>query len=457
MNPINRNYKLLGCLLMFAALILPTGNVYALTGSWRGELDLGQMKLPLVLNFSETAPGVTQCTMDSPAQGAKGIPTEVLLCTSDSISIVCNAIGASYTGKVSAGIIRGQFQQRGYSFPLNLAPETPVEDRRPQTPKPPFPYTVTDTVFTAPDGAVMSATLTIPAGKDSRKIPAVVMVTGSGAQNRDEELFEHKPFAVIADRLARNGIASLRYDDRGTAASGGNFLTSTTYTFRDDAAAAIDFLHSIPCVGKVGVLGHSEGGTIAFMLGADKKVDFIVSLAGMAISGKETILRQNSRSLDKGNLSDAEKADSMTLIELMIDTIARQARSGNVKDIDVDALVAAKGLRVPPQVTGSLKPINNTRSKWFDTFVTLNPGESLKKVKCPILAVNGEKDTQVYPDNLTVIKELAPQARTMLMPGLNHLMQHATTGDVAEYAEIRETISPEVLDAIVEFINNTCK
>lgn len=452
---MTKRINFLGSLLMFVALILPAGNVYALTGAWRGELDLGQMKLPLVLNFSETAPGVTQCTLDSPAQGAKGIPVDVLLCTSDSISIACNAIGASYTGKVSAGIIRGRFQQRGYAFPLNLTPDTPVENRRPQTPKPPFPYTAIDTVFTAPDGAVMSATLTIPARTDSRKIPAVVMVTGSGAQNRDEELFEHKPFAVIADRLARNGIASLRYDDRGTAESGGNFLTSTTYTFRDDARSAIDFLHSLPCIGKVGVLGHSEGGTIAFMLGAEKKTDFIVSLAGMAISGKETIMRQNSSSLDKGNLSDAEKADSMTLIELMIDSIAQQVRSGKVTDIDIDALVAAKGLQVPPQVTGSIKP--HKRNKWFDTFVTLNPRENLRNVKCPILAVNGEKDTQVYPDNLTVIKELAPQARTMLMPGLNHLMQHATTGDVAEYAEIRETISPDVLDAIVEFINDNCK
>lgn len=441
--------------LLLAALMLTASDAIALRGSWRGELDLGQMKVPLVFNFSESVSGETSCTLDSPSQGAKGIATEVVRCDADSISLTCNVIGASYTGRISAGAIKGRFQQRGYEFPLDLTPDVALEDRRPQTPRPPFPYSVVDTTFVAPDGAVMSATLTLPQTTDSRKFPAVVMVTGSGPQNRDEEYCDHKPFAVIADILARNGIASLRYDDRGTGKSTGDYLTATTHTIKDDAVSGIDFLRSIPGIGKVGVLGHSEGGTVAFMVGAEKKADFIVSLAGMAISGKETSMRQNSHSLDKMTLSDTEKANSLKLIELVFDIITSQVKSGTAAPIDVYKLAAENCLQVPDQILQSLKMTQSTRAPWIDAFLVLNPREYIDKVRCPVLAINGEKDTQVYPDNLTVIKKHAPQAKTMLMPRLNHLMQHAVTGEVSEYDEIRETISPEVLDAIVNFIKDS--
>ncbi len=437
--------------ILIAVVIISAVDVYALTGSWRGTLNLGQMKVPLVFNFSETAAG-TRCTMDSPSQGAKGIATEVVLCTADSVSLTCNAIGVSYTGRISPGSIKGRFSQRGYVFPLDLTPDSPAEERRPQTPRPPFPYSMIDTAFTAPDGAVMSATLTLPSSPDSRKIPAVVMVTGSGPQNRDEEYFDHKPFAVIADFLARNGIASLRYDDRGTGKSTGDFLTSTTFTFKDDAVSGIEFLRSIACIGSVGILGHSEGGTIAFMAGAEDKADFIVSLAGMAISGKETMMRQNKHALDKSGLSDADKTNSLKIIGIVFDTIARQVRDGVAAPIDIDSIVAANGVRLPQQIIQSLKMTQSTRAPWVDSFLTINPREYLANVKCPVLAINGEKDMQVNPDNLSVIKEFVPKAETMLMPDLNHLLQHAVTGEITEYDEIRETISPDVLEAIVQFI-----
>ena len=438
--------------ILIAVVMTWTADVYALTGSWRGTLNLGQMKVPLVFNFSEMATGETQCTMDSPSQGAKGIATEVVLCTADSVSLTCNAIGVSYTGKISAGSINGRFSQRGYVFPLDLTPDSPAEERRPQTPKPPYPYNVTDTTFTASDGAVMSATLTLPSTPESRKIPAVVMVTGSGPQNRDEEYFDHKPFAVIADFLARNGIASLRYDDRGTGKSTGDFLTSTTFTFKDDALSGIEFLRSIDCIGRVGILGHSEGGTIAFMAAAEDKADFIVSLAGMAISGKETMMRQNKHALDKSGLSDADKTNSLKIIGIVFDTIARQVRNGVTAPIDIDSIMAANGVQLPQQIIQSLKMTQSTRAPWVDSFLTINPREYLADVKCPVLAINGEKDMQVNPDNLSVIKEFVPKAETMLMPDLNHLLQHAVTGEITEYDEIRETISPDVLEAIVQFI-----
>lgn len=425
------------------------------SGSWRGELVLGQVKLPLVFNFSEDGTGKISCTLDSPSQGAKCLPTEVETCTSDSISLTCNLIGASYHGKVETSVIKGTFNQRGYAFPLDLFPETPIEERRPQTPKPPYPYNVTDTTFTAPDGAVLSATLTMPAIADKKngKVPAIVMVTGSGAQNRDEEIFEHKPFAVIADYLARNGIASLRYDDRGFGQSSGDLKQATTYTFKEDAASAIKLLRAIDGIGSVGVLGHSEGGTIAFMLAAESLPDFIVSLAGMTVSGKQTLLEQNSRVLDKMGLSETEKENQLHIMDLFFDTIAAQTKEGTILPIDVDSLVADSGLAADPRIVASLKTTQNTRTPWIDAFIALKPEQFLKKIKCPVLAINGDKDTQVNANaNLSVIKETIPNAYIRQMPGLNHLMQHATTGEINEYGEIKETISPEVLDIITEFI-----
>lgn len=436
---------------MAMAAMLPV-TVFGMTGAWRGELALGQTKLPLVFNFTERADGVTECTMDSPNQGAKGIPVTVALCSADSLSLSCVAIGVSYTGKIMPGEIRGTFMQRGYSFPLNLQPEAPVEERRPQTPKPPYPYTVVDTMFTAPDGAVMGATLTLPPVADITRVPAVVMVTGSGPQNRDEELFDHRPFAVIADCLARNGIASLRYDDRGTGDSGGNFLTATTDTLKNDAANALAFLRTIVPNGKAGVLGHSEGGTIAFMMAADGAPDFIISLAGLAILGKEALMRQNAHVLDLSGITGADKENALKIVDRVFDTMARQHRDGVYTPIDIDSLVAASGVEAPPQIMPSLKMTQKIRTPWIDGLVSLNPREYLVKITCPVLAINGDKDTQVEADNLEVIHSFVPNADTRLMPGLNHLMQHAVTGETAEYGEIRETVAPEVLDLIVNFI-----
>ena len=436
-----------------SASLALVGSAFAgLTGAWRGELDLGQMKLPLVFNFSEDEAGDALCTLSSPAQGAKDIPATVAFMSTDSVAVLCNAIGAKYEGRIGVGTITGTFAQRGYSFPLNLALEQSVEQRRPQTPQPPFPYTVKDTTFTAPDGAVMSATLTLPPEAAKRKVSAVILVTGSGAQNRDEELFEHKPFAVIADYLARHGIASLRYDDRGTGKSGGNFLEGTTYTFKDDAKSALKFLRSLPVIGKVGVLGHSEGGTIAMMLGAEKAPDFIVSLAGMTVSGKETLMRQNGRALSAAGFTETEKEKSLQLLGLLLDEIGKQYQKGVSREIDVDSIVKATGLPVPQEIVSVLRQTQQGRAPWFDAFVALDPARDIKKVKCPVIAFNGDKDTQVYPDNLEVLKKLLPKAEVCLMPGLNHLLQHAETGEVSEYGEIRETISPEVLEKITAFI-----
>lgn len=272
-------------------------------------------------------------------------------------------------------------------------------------------------------------------------------------QNRDEELFDHRPFAVLADRLGANGIASFRYDDRGVGASEGNFAESDTYVFADDARSAVEFVKSLPQTGGVGILGHSEGGTIAFMLGADGVPDFIVSLAGMAISGKETLLMQNRHSLDRTPLSAVDKENSLKLLGLLFDVFIEQKRNNDIRPVDVDSIVAASGVTVNPQILASLKMNIKMRNTWIDGFLNLDPRNFLSDIKCPVLALNGDKDIQVNAvSNLSAVKESVKNAQVKSYPGLNHMLQHCETGEVNEYSEIRETMSEEVIDDIVAFI-----
>lgn len=450
---MNNYIRLTGLAVVMAVLFCV--DALALNGGWRGELVLGEMKIPLVFNLTENGAGETSCSMDSPSQGAKGIPVTVVLCTSDSISLECNTIGAKYNGKVSNDTIVGKFVQHGFTFPMTLTQDVPLTERRPQTPQPPYPYIVKDTVFMAPDGVVLSGTLSIPVVEKNQTVPGVVMVTGSGPQNRDEEMLDHKPFAVIADYLARNGVASLRYDDRGTGKSKGDFVKSTTYTFKDDAKSGIEFMRTVPGIGKTGVLGHSEGGTIAFMLGGENVPDFIISLAGLAVPGKDGLVAQNARSLDKSGITGNDKENSLALISFLFDEMAAQGKAGISIPIDADSLAKAHGIEVPQEVISTLRSTQKLRSSWFDILLGIDPGKDIASIKCSLLAINGDKDSQVEAaPNLAVIKKNCPKAEIRMMPSLNHLMQHAQTGEMVEYNEIRETISPEVLEIILEFIKN---
>lgn len=256
-------------------------------GAWKGELNVMGNKLPLVFNFTKDG-----CTIDSPLQGAKGIPAEKTVNEDGTIKVTIGKIGASFEGKMADDEIKGTFIQNGFPLPLTLKPGKTMV-KRPQTPKAPFPYKEESVSFTNA-GFTFNGTLTLPENY-SKNTPVVLMITGSGQQNRDEELFDHKPFAVIADALARQGIASLRYDDRGWGDKSVNFYNFTTEDFCQDATVALPLLRKR--FNKVGLLGHSEGGTIALMLAAEGKADFIISLAGMAISGKETIIMQNRQAI----------------------------------------------------------------------------------------------------------------------------------------------------------------
>lgn len=404
-------------------------------GTWNGELNVMGNKVPLVFNFSTNG-----CTIDSPSQGVNGIQAEKTVKDDGTISVKVGMIGATFEGKMADGEIKGTYVQNGFPLPLTLKPGKLVV-KRPQTPVPPFSYKEESVSFTNAQ-YTFNGTLTLPENY-SRNTPVVLMVTGSGQQNRDEELFSHKPFAVIADALARQGIASLRYDDRGWGDKSVNFADFTTDDFRQDAAAAIPLLRKR--FNKVGILGHSEGGTIAMMLAAEGKADFIVSLAGMAISGKETLIMQNRQAMTAIGLPKETVDSYCNSISKALDEIASGKKANEININDV------------PQ---ALKPVTIKALQQADTpyirhFLTVDAGKLLPEIKCPVLALNGTKDTQVDCDaNTTRIEKGLADCKHSIkkIDGVNHLFQHCNTGIVTEYQQIEETISPEVLQVVAKWI-----
>lgn len=404
-------------------------------GTWNGELNVMGNKVPLVFNFSTNG-----CTIDSPSQGVNGIQAEKTVKDDGTISVKVGMIGATFEGKMTDGEIKGTYVQNGFPLPLTLKPGKLVV-KRPQTPVPPFPYKEESVSFTNAQ-YTFNGTLTLPENY-SKNTPVVLMVTGSGQQDRDEELFSHKPFAVIADALARQGIASLRYDDRGWSDKSVNFADFTTDDFRQDAAAAIPLLRKR--FNKVGILGHSEGGTIAMMLAAEGKADFIVSLAGMAISGKETLIMQNRQAMSAIGLPKETVDSYCNSISKALDEIASGKKASEINIDDV------------PQ---ALKPVTIKALQQADTpyirhFLTVDVGKLLPEIKCPVLALNGTKDTQVDCDaNTTRIEKGLANCKHSIkkIDGVNHLFQHCNTGIVTEYQQIEETISPEVLQEVAKWI-----
>lgn len=422
--------------LLFLNLLAISLISYSQTGVWSGNLDLQGTKLPIVFHLDDENP-----TLDSPAQGAKGIPIQISKPQPYTISINIPSIGAAFNGIYSNNKIMGKFSQGGMELPLILSPGLQTL-QRPQTPKPPFPYSEEAVSFANGD-AVLKGTLTLPEAYN-RETPVLIMITGSGLQNRDEEIFEHKPFAVIADALARNGIASLRYDDRGYAESTGDPANCTTDDLMKDALAGINLLRQR--FNKVGVLGHSEGGTIALMLGADKKVDFIVSLAAMVISGKETLLDQNNDILTKTGYPQQIVEEYCNLLSLAFDN-------------DESLPQKLEPSNLPVELKQNMQAVlQQLKSPYMQYFLALDTRDRLPDIQCPVLALNGTKDTQVdYQKNLDALTNGLPSNalnEIKAFDGLNHLFQNCKTGAVSEYATIEQTISPEVLQLITQWLKS---
>jgi uncharacterized protein len=453
--------------LMVFLMLLASFNIFSqdITGEWNGSLSVQGMKLRLVFHISATESGYSG-TMDSPDQGAKGIPVTTVSFENPILKITLTNLRIEYVGELRNGVITGHFNQAGMSFPLELSREK-VEVLRPQEPKEPFPYSSEEVTFeNKTAGIKLAGTLTFP--DKGRKFPAVVLITGSGAQNRNEELLGHKPFLVLSDYLTRNGIAVLRFDDRGSFASQGDFKNATTDDFATDVESAVNYLLTRKEIDKrkIGLIGHSEGGIIAPIVAAKmKKVGFIVLLAGTSVRGDQLLLKQqklimrasgvNDDSIQKISLinkglydivlhSKDTAALAVELSEYLVDQSAQKALAGK-----------PKGMSDQQYIGIAISQITNP---WMLNFIRYDPAPVLEKVKCPVLALNGEKDLQVSSsENLEGIQRGLTKGGNKKVtirefPGLNHLFQECKTGLPAEYSAIEQTMSPVVLEEIASWI-----
>jgi uncharacterized protein len=426
------------------------------------------IQIRLIFNINKTETGL-KATMDSPDQGATSIPCTTASFEVGILKIAVAAGGIKYEGKLeNEKTIKGNFMQGGLQVPLNLSKDKveKTTKAKPQEPSKPYPYYTEDVVFNnEKDKITLAGTLSLPTKEGN--YPVVVLISGSGPQNRDEELLGHKPFLIIADYLTKNGIGVLRYDDRGTAESKGNFQTATSKDFSTDVEAAIAYLKTRKEVNakKIGLIGHSEGGLIAPMVAAKTKdVSFIVLLAGTGIVGDELLLLQME-------LIARATGESETSIKTN-QTINKEVFKMAKKTQNVDVLKKEVTTYLEQQVKENpdIKPKNMTpemfikvqvdafSSPWMQYFLAYDPATSLKQVHCPVLALNGEKDLQVPSKiNLDAIKKNLEMAKnknvkTVELAGLNHLFQTCKTGSPEEYAKIEQTFSPMALNEMTAWI-----
>jgi fermentation-respiration switch protein FrsA (DUF1100 family) len=439
-----------------------------ITGEWNGVLKVQGIQLRLVFNISRSGDGYS-ATMDSPDQNAKGIPVSTVIYEHPILKLSIENIGIKYNGSLdNDGNITGTFMQAGQSFPLNLTQETIEKEdrRRPQEPDMPRPYIEDEISFeNRKAGIRLAGTLTLPCGKG--KFPAVVLISGSGAQNRDEELAGHRPFLVIADYLTRNGIAVLRFDDRGTAKSSGDSGNATTADFADDAEAAVEYLLTRKEINQkhIGLIGHSEGGIIAPMIAArSKDVAFIVMLAGTGIQGNELLLLQSEAIHRASGINEKDLKTVLTFSRSLFDLTLRTTDPKEfpaVATAHIKELIAAYPETLPSDMSKEefiSSQIRALTTPWLIYFLKHNPVKDLEKVQCPVLALNGEKDLQVPSKvNLKAIRTALLKGRNKSvtvkeLPGLNHLFQECSTGLPSEYGTIEQTFSPTALQEILNWI-----
>ena len=437
-----------------------------LPGSWLGKLSVQGIGLQLVYNFKLNEKDSLIATLDSPDQGAKNIPLGSVIMEDKKLTIKAPVLSGEYNGTITSDTtIEGVWTQSGVNYTVNLKKlKIPFSVNRPQEPKPPYPYTSEDVTFPNDKFNIkLAGILTMPGGPGPFK--AVIMITGSGAQNRNEELMGHKPFLVIADYLSRHGIAVLRYDDRGVGGSQGKYSEATSADLATDAEAAFNFLKNNTKINpaEIGFAGHSEGGLIAPIVAASNpSVGFIVSLAGPGVSGEEIILRQTA---DISRISGVKESDIKESIETnkKVYAILKKEKDNSkaeLKIIDLFRKTQEKKKMSKEDTDKAVDQLKMTfgagQYTWFRYFIMTNPSNFWKKVKCPVLALNGEKDLQVAADeNLSAIEKALQgnkSAKTVLLPGLNHLFQHCKTGLPAEYSTIEETFSPDALKIISDWI-----
>jgi pimeloyl-ACP methyl ester carboxylesterase len=439
-------------------------------GLWHGVLKVPGQELRVVFNVTRSGENEWKTTLDSPDQGAKGIPVAGTFVRGDTLIFDVKAVMGEYRGVLDLedGIVSGAWKQAGMAIPLSLSrTETAPADARPQEPRPPYPYISEEVEFQNADaGLTLAGTFTKPSSKGP--FTAVVLVSGSGPQDRDESVFGHKPFLVLSDFLTRNGIAVLRYDDRGVGKSGGKYQDATTKDFTSDAGAAVEYLMSRKDVSpkRIGLAGHSEGGLAAPLVASkDKRIRFIVMLAGPGMRGDDLLVLQGGKIAQAGGatpdqiekqtatqkkcfaiLRETPNVDSAAakLRRVMVETVAALTEEEKAKSGMNDAMIDAA--------------VGQMNSPWFRFFIAYDPLPALEKTACPVLALWGEKDMQVPPvENLPPVERALEKggnknAVLKILPGLNHLFQTCETGSPTEYARIEETFSPAALGVIVDWI-----
>jgi dienelactone hydrolase len=445
-----------------------------ITGQWNGALKVQGTQLRLVFNVTKTDNGFSS-TMDSPDQGAKGIPTTVTSFENSILKITIENANIEYIGTLgNDNIIVGTFKQGGQSFPMNLSKEIIEKEKlvRPQEPTKPYSYYSEDITFeNKKAGISLAGTLTLP--KKEGVFPVVILISGSGPQNRDEELLGHKPFLVLSDYLTKNGIAVLRYDDRGTALSKGDFKSATSADFASDVESAIAYLKNRKEINKkkIGLIGHSEGGLIAPLVASNSKdVAFIVMLAGTGIQGDKLLLLQQKLIGKASGVSDEDLQKTELINRKAFDIVNKSTTLEQLKtDLTTFILKEMKdnpSAEKPQGITDEefvKMQVNQIANPWMQYFIKYNPALALSKVKCPVLALNGEKDLQVpAKENLEAIKKALDKGGNKKVtikeiPNLNHLFQECKTGSPAEYATIEQTFSPKALTEILTWLQEQTK
>ena len=438
-------------------------------GLWQGTLKVPNGELRVVFHINKAADGKLSATLDSPDQGATGIAVEECAFSKGKLTLGAKAIGGGFEGTMkNDSTIDGKWSQSGMSLPLVLKRIEKVESTsHSQEPKRPYPYKEEEvTVENKTAGITLAGTLTEP--DSGNPFPAVVLITGSGPENRDEEVFGHKPFLVLADYLTRQGIAVLRCDDRGVGKSGGDSHNATTADLATDTRAAFEFLKDRKDIDTkhIGLIGHSEGGIIAPIVANEvPDVAFVVMMAGPGLPG-DSILMLQSVLVAKAEGSPDSTVEKNAGVERALLDLAKTKLDSAALTAKLRPLLKQAMPQFSPadsQASHSAdqaveRQIRQVLSPWFRYFIAYDPRPALTKLRQPVLAINGEKDVQVAPkENLAAI-EAALKAGgnkdylVKELPGLNHLFQTANTGAVSEYAKIDETISPTALQAMGDWI-----
>ncbi len=460
-------------LLMFVVSINVQSQTCIPKGNWLGYIDAGGSSIRLGLHLEDNS-AVYSGFLTSPDQTKDSFDLDKISWVGDSLILNCKKLRLKFFMRMNqtCDTLIGEWssgkKEAIKMFSVNVLPVM----ERPQEPIPPYPYTTQEVKFpNKKAGIELAGTLSIPTGDGP--FPAVIMITGSGPQDRNETLLGHKPFLVIADYLTRSGIAVLRYDDRGVGSSGGDFKTATSYDFATDAQAAFDFLITQPHINpaKIGLAGHSEGGMIAPIVAAkNSKVAFIILLAGPGTTGKQILLSQAALIAAAENTPEEDIKKTIAINSKIYDLIESQKDPKKLAtDLRAFLKKEADSLSQQEKEDANLTDaaINNivisVSSPWFIEFVAFDPQPWLKKVSCPVLALNGEKDLQVpCNENLDAIKAALASGKCKdytikALPGLNHLFQHCNTCRIGEYASLSETFSPEVMQIMTDWIKNLSK